>query len=128
MFLQQWKAARWELEFHNFSCLSKNPATLTHHTLEGPLEYDRKVYCFHVLIAGSFLNFLVSQPLTHFLEVLWIFSLRNNYRTNATECFLKKLQLQRVYCTVSPRIVLIFSTQLGVIFICTFEFSETSNV
>lgn len=73
MFLQQWKAAHWELKFHNFSCVCKKPATLTHHTLEGPPEYDRKVYCFHVLIVSSLLNFLVSQPLTHLPEVLWIF-------------------------------------------------------
>lgn len=81
-----------------------------------------------MFIASSFLNFLVSQPLTHLSEVLWKFSLHNRYRTNVTECFLKKVQLQGVYCTVSPRIILIFSTQLGEISIGTLEFSETNNV
>lgn len=38
---------------------------------------------------------------------------------------LKKLQLQGFYDTVSPRVVLVFSTQLGDISICTPEFSET---
>lgn len=93
--------------------------------MEGPLEYDRKVYCFHALIVGSLLNILVSQPLTHVPELFWIFSLHNSYRINVTEYFLKKLELQGVYYTVSPRIVLIFSTQLGEISICTLEFSET---
>jgi len=57
-----------------------------------------------------------------------MFSLRKSYSTNVTECIHKKLQLQEIYCTVSLRILLIFSTHLGQLSIRTLEFSEANNL
>lgn len=58
---------RLELKFHDFSCVGKNSATLTRNASEGPLEYDKEVYSFHLLMVGSFLNFLARRPLTLFI-------------------------------------------------------------
>lgn len=121
MFLQQWKSALWELKFHNFSSVCKKHATLTHHALEGPLEYDRKVYCFHVLIVHSWIFWSASLSFLKFFgRFLYI---------TATGLMLLNVSLKNYSCkeltALSPRIALIFSTQLEEISTCILDFSGT---
>lgn len=117
-FLQQWKATRLELKFHNFSCVCRKAAISTHNTSEGPLEYDKEVYSFHVLTVGSLKVF--GQPSSHLFHLKFsgCFLCIRATRTNVTECIHKKLQLQKIYCTISLKIMLFLHILRTVFHMC----------